>query len=248
MQKFDGELPEGIKAEEVAGKGVKAEADGKVILAGNTKLMAENGVKVTDNPAGGGTVVYVAADGRYEGFIRISDTVKSDSKSAIAGLKDTGVHTFMLTGDRKESADATAKELGIDEYAAELLPGDKVTKLESIMESGKITAFVGDGINDAPVLMRADVGIAMGALGSDAAIEAADVVLMTDEPSKISEAIKISRKTVSIVNQNIIFALGVKLLILILTAFGLTTMWIAVFGDVGVAFIAILNAMRARKA
>lgn len=244
---FDGELPKDISAEEIAGKGVKAAVNGKTVLAGSAKLMRENGITDFPEAAGDGTVVYIAADGAYEGFIRISDTVKPDAKKAIAALKKSGVRTFMLTGDRKGSAAATAEELGIDEYAAELLPDGKVEKFESIMNGSRSTAFAGDGINDAPVLMRADVGIAMGALGSDAAIEAADVVLMTDEPSKIAEAIGIAKKTCSIVRQNIIFALGVKLIILVLTALGLTTMWIAVFGDVGVAVIAILNAMRARN-
>lgn len=240
-----GDIPEGISAAEIAGKGVKAEFEGKVILAGNIKLMNENGISAPVCE-GGGTVVYIAVDGKYSGYIRISDTVKPDSRAAIERLKKSGIRTVMLTGDRKEAAEAAAKSLGIDEYRAELLPDGKVACLEELMDGG-VTAFVGDGINDAPVLTRADVGIAMGALGSDAAIEAADVVLMTDEPTKICEAISLSKRTGGIVMQNIIFAIGVKLIILLLTALGITSMWAAVFGDVGVAVLAVLNAMRARN-
>ncbi|MBQ2824234.1 MAG: cadmium-translocating P-type ATPase [Oscillospiraceae bacterium] len=247
MKRWGKEVPSDISAEEIAGKGVKAEVSGKVILAGSVKLMDENGIRDVPSVKGAGTVVYVACDGVYAGYIRISDTVKKDSAAAVGQLKKSGIETVMLTGDRKEAAEAIASEMGVDSFKAELLPGDKVTELEKLMADGKITAFTGDGINDAPVLMRSDVGIAMGGIGSDAAIEAADVVLMTDEPSKINEAIKIAKKTKSIVTQNIVFSLGVKGIILILTALGFTTMWIAVFGDVGVAVIAVLNAMRARK-
>lgn len=246
MKRFSGALPEDISAEEIAGKGVKSISDGKTILAGSIKLMNDYGIEA-ENVRGGGTVIHVAVDGKYAGFIRISDSLKPDSREAIAKLKKSGIHTVMLTGDRKASAESTAAALGIDEFHAELLPGDKVSCLEKLLSENKVTAFVGDGINDAPVLMRSDVGIAMGGVGSDAAIEAADVVLMTDEPSKINEAIRISKRTKAIVMQNIIFAIGVKIIILILTALGITSMWIAVFGDVGVAIIAILNAMRARK-
>ncbi len=257
MAQYHGKIPGEISSEEIAGKGVKASfeekgaaeasAATKEILAGNAKLMEEYGVDGIPEITSGGTVIYVAADRKYAGCIRISDTVKPDAAEAVAGLKKSGIHTVMLTGDRRESAEATAAQLGIDEFAAELLPEGKVERLEKILSAGGITAFVGDGINDAPVLMRADVGIAMGGIGSDAAIEAADVVLMTDEPSKINEAVKISRRTKAIVTQNIVFAIGVKLIILLLTALGITTMWIAVFGDVGVAMLAILNAMRARR-
>ena len=188
-------------------------------------------------------------DGVYAGHIVIADTVKADAEQTIRDLHAAGVkRTVMLTGDRKEVAAAVAKQLGLDEFRAQLLPGDKVERVEALLaaESGKgKLAFVGDGINDAPVLTRADVGIAMGAMGSDAAIEAADVVLMDDKPSNISHAIRVARKTMTIVWQNIIFALGIKLLILVLAALGIANMWLAVFGDVGVAIIAILNAMRA---
>ena len=240
-------VPENIKAEEIAGKGVKAVWEEKTILAGNAKLMSEN--SVADIPAvhEAGTVVHIAENGIYRGYICISDSVKSDSAEAVAALKRSGIETVMLTGDRISAAESTAEKLGVDRFIAELLPDGKVSELEKLMSDGKITAFVGDGINDAPVLMRADTGIAMGALGSDAAIEAADVVLMTDEPSKINEAIAISKRTKAIVTQNIVFALGVKLCILVLTAFGVTSMAVAVFGDVGVSVLAVLNAMRARN-
>lgn len=247
MNYYGVKVPENIAAEEISGKGVKAVIDDKTILVGSAKLMNENKITGIPSVKNGGTIVYIAVCGNYAGYIRISDKIKADSKSAVAALKKAGIHTVMLTGDRMESAEAAAAEIGVDEYSAELLPTDKVSSLEGFMEKSDITAFVGDGINDAPVLMRADVGIAMGAIGSDAAIEAADIVLMTDEPSKINEAIAISKKTCRIVTENIVFALGVKLLILILTALGITSMWIAVFGDVGVAFIAIINAMRARN-
>ena len=233
---------------EVSGQGVEAVVDGREVLVGNGKLMAAHQVAFTAVEAPG-TVLYVAADGTYLGAIVIADTVKPDAARAIADLRAAGVKkTVMLTGDREEVAASVAEQLGLDEFHAQLLPGDKVDHVEALLaaESGKgKLAFVGDGINDAPVLTRADVGIAMGAMGSDAAIEAADVVLMDDKPSNISRAIRVARKTMSIVWQNIIFALGVKLLILVLAALGIANMWLAVFGDVGVAIIAILNAMRA---
>ena len=194
-------------------------------------------------------MVYVTAEGVYAGHIVISDLLKEDAASAVADLKACGIRkTVMLTGDTEAAAKAAAAELSVDEYRSQLLPGDKVTLLEELLGSaaGKVV-FVGDGINDAPVLTRADIGIAMGALGSDAAIEAADIVLMDDRPSKLAEAIRIARKTVGIVKQNIVFALGVKGLVLLLGAAGHATMWMAVFADVGVAFLAILNAMRCLK-
>jgi Cd2+/Zn2+-exporting ATPase len=236
------------KIEELAGFGVRAEIDGRTILAGNTKLLTGVGFAATDAP---GTVVYVAADDSYAGHIVISDTVKPDGRQAIAALKRAGVRkTVMLTGDNRATGERTAAELGIDKVFSELLPHQKVEKLEEL-ERGKTSkgtlVFVGDGINDAPVLARADVGIAMGGVGSDAAIEAADVVLMTDEPSKVAVAIQIARKTKTIVWQNVIFALGVKAVILVLGAVGIANMWSAVFGDVGVAIIAILNATRAMR-
>ena len=234
--------------EERGGRGVVATVDGHSVAAGNGKLMDELGIKWQDCHSVG-TIVHMAVDGEYAGHIVISDVVKNDARDAIAALKRAGVQkTVMLTGDREEVAAAVAKRLGLDEFHAQLLPGDKVERVEALLaaESGKgKLAFVGDGINDAPVLTRADVGIAMGAMGSDAAIEAADVVLMDDKPSNISRAIRVARKTMTIVWQNIIFALGIKLLILVLAALGIANMWLAVFGDVGVAIIAILNAMRA---
>ena len=198
-----------------------------------------------------GTVVHVARGEEYLGYIVIADEVKDDAKAAVDGFKEAGMKNIvMLTGDRKKTADAIAEELGVLEVYAELLPGDKVERVEKLLaaksEKGRLV-FVGDGINDAPVLARADIGIAMGGLGSDAAIEAADVVIMTDEPSKIVKAMQISKKTLSIVKQNIIFAIGIKVLVLLLAAVGIASMWAAVFADVGVAVIAILNAMRAMK-
>ena len=235
------------QAEEISGHGVKATVEERLVLIGNDKLMESEGVAWEDCELAG-TVLHVAIDGEYAGHIVIADIVKPDAKRALSALRDAGVNkTVMLTGDRAEVASAAAEEIGIDEYRAELLPQDKVAAVEALLAregDGKL-AFVGDGINDAPVLMRADVGIAMGALGSDAAIEAADIVLMDDAPSKIAVAIRIARKTMRIVWQNIVFALGVKLIILALAAFGIANMWMAVFGDVGVAVIAILNAMRA---
>ena len=231
-----------------AGHGVTATIDGKHVVVGNAKMLAAAGVEAPDCEVVG-TILHVLVDGVYAGHIVIADTVKADAEQTIRDLHAAGVkRTVMLTGDREEVAAAVAKQLGLDEFHAQLLPGDKVERVEALLaaESGKgKLAFVGDGINDAPVLTRADVGIAMGAMGSDAAIEAADVVLMDDKPSNISRAIRVARKTMSIVWQNIIFALGIKLLILVLAALGIANMWLAVFGDVGVAIIAILNAMRA---
>lgn len=236
--------------EEISGHGVKASVDGHEVAVGNIKLMASLGVACVEGKVRG-MAVYVAEDGRYIGSITISDVVKSDAGEAIARLKRSGVkHTVMLTGDNATSAEAVAGELGLDEVYAGLLPGDKVERVEALIAGktrGKCVAFVGDGINDAPVLARADVGISMGALGSDAAIEASDVVIMTDEPSKIAEVIRIAKKTLSITHQNIIFAIGVKVAVLMLSALGLCGMWAAVFADVGVSVIAILNALRALK-
>ena len=231
-----------------AGHGVTANIDGKHVVVGNAKMLAASGV-VTPDCEVVGTILHVLVDDVYAGHIVIADTVKADAEQTIRELHAAGVkRTVMLTGDREEVAAAVANQLGVDEFHAQLLPGDKVERVEALLatESGKgKLAFVGDGINDAPVLTRADVGIAMGAMGSDAAIEAADVVLMDDKPSNISRAIRVARKTMTIVWQNIIFALGIKLLILVLAALGIANMWLAVFGDVGVAIIAILNAMRA---
>ena len=233
-----------------AGHGVTATIDGKHVVVGNAKMLAAAGVEAPDCEVVG-TILHVLVDGIYAGHIVIADTIKADAEQTIRDLHAAGVkRTVMLTGDREEVAAAVAKRLGLDEFHAQLLPGDKVERVEALLaaESGKgKLAFVGDGINDAPVLTRADVGIAMGAMGSDAAIEAADVVLMDDKPSNISRAIRVARKTMTIVWQNIIFALGIKLLILVLAALGIANMWLAVFGDVGVAIIAILNAMRAMK-
>jgi len=232
-------------AEEIAGHGVQARVDGRLVCVGNARLMESCGLSVPPCDAAG-TVVHVAAEGTYMGRIIISDRPKETAAKAIADLKRNGVkRTVMLTGDAEATAKAAVEELGVDEYYAELLPADKVERVERLLSgtSGRL-AFVGDGINDAPVLARSDIGIAMGALGSDAAIEAADIVLMDDNPEKIALAMRISRKTLRIVKQNILFALGVKFAVLILGAFGLATMWMAVFADVGVAFLAILNAMR----
>lgn len=238
-------------AREISGHGVKVKIDGKMVLAGNGKLMDEEGISYTECDSIG-TVVYVAEDGRFLGSIVIADGIKDGVKDAIQRLKRAGVSkTVMLTGDRRNVAEAVAKEIGLDEVHAQLLPGDKVDAVESMMKflpESKKLAFVGDGINDAPVLSRADVGIAMGSMGSDAAIEAADVVLMDDDPGKIADIVRISRKTMGIVMQNIVFALGVKFVVLAMGAFGVANMWEAVFADVGVSVIAILNAMRALKA
>ena len=237
-------------AAEESGHGVCARVDGREVLVGNAKLMAAHGV---DAPACDvvGTILHVAADGRYLGHMVIADTVKDDAAQTIGDLHAAGVRRcVMLTGDREEVAAAVAAQLGLDEYHAQLLPADKVERVEALLadeEGHHKLAFVGDGINDAPVLTRADVGIAMGAMGSDAAIEAADVVLMDDKPSNIARAMRLARKTMGIVWQNIVFALAVKLVILVLAALGVANMWLAVFGDVGVAIIAILNAMRAMR-
>lgn len=236
------------KVEEISGHGVKADVNGKTVLAGNSKLMRKMGIDFQDKEVVG-TIVHVAVDNVYEGYILISDELKSDAKEAISKLHNININkTVMLTGDRKDVAQKVGKEINIDDVYYELLPSDKVDKLENLFKQkspkGKI-AFVGDGINDAPVLARADIGIAMGGLGSDAAIEAADVVIMTDEPSKIADAIKISKRTIMIANQNMIFAIGVKILVLILAALGITSMWAAIFADVGVTVLAILNSLRA---
>lgn len=235
------------QVEETGGHGVRALLDERVVLVGNDKLMSEGGISYHDCDLTG-TILHVSLDGVYSGHIVIADVVKEDAAAAIADLHAAGVKkTVMLTGDRQEVAAAVAQELGIDEYRAQLLPQDKVEEVEKLLgttsEKGKL-AFVGDGINDAPVLTRADIGIAMGAMGSDAAIEAADIVLMDDKPSSIAKAIRIARKTMSIVHQNIVFALAIKFAVLILAAVGLANMWMAVFADVGVAVLAVLNAMR----
>lgn len=239
------------QTEEIAGCGICVPVDGKEILIGNEKLMKERNINYMPDKSAG-TVVYAACEGSFAGAIVIADSVKEGAAQAIRNMKRVGVKKcVMLTGDRKEAADAAAKELGIDEVHAELLPGDKVAKVEELltMQEGKAKlAFVGDGINDAPVLTRADIGIAMGSMGSDAAIEAADVVLMDDDVKKIASIVQISRKTLMIVKQNIVFALAVKVLVLLLGAFGAANMWEAVFADVGVSVIAILNSMRALQA
>lgn len=236
--------------EEIAGHGVRAIVDGHAVLAGNEKLMKSEGISYKTAESIG-TVVYLAMDGAFKGAVIISDTIKPEAKQALKDLKSVGVRkTVMLTGDLKRVGEKVAAELGLDEVYTELLPKDKVDQVEMLLEKqrGKAKlAFVGDGINDAPVLTRADIGIAMGSMGSDAAIEAADIVLMDDDTSKIAKVVKISRKTLTIVKQNIVFALGVKALVLILGAFGMANMWAAVFADVGVAVIAILNAMRALR-
>ena len=234
--------------EEISGNGVTAKVDGVRVAAGNSKLMEKLGVDCMECHSVG-TVVHMAVNGKYAGHILISDQIKPHAKEAIAALKKCGVKkTIMLTGDRREAARQVAEELGIDEVHSELLPGDKVAQVEKLLdekgEKEKL-AFVGDGINDAPVLSRADIGIAMGALGSDAAIEAADIVLMDDDPLKISKAIRISRKCLRIVYENIYFAIGVKVVCLILGALGIANMWAAIFADVGVMIIAVLNAIRA---
>ena len=234
--------------EEISGNGVIAKVDGVSVAAGNAKLMKKLGIAYQECHHVG-TVVHMAVDGRYAGHILISDIIKPHAKEAIAELKKAGISkTVMLTGDSRRVADQVAAELGIDEVYSELLPADKVTKVEELLDkktAKEKLAFVGDGINDAPVLSRADIGIAMGALGSDAAIEAADIVLMDDDPLKISKAIKIARKCIRIVYENIYFAIGIKVLCLILGAIGLANMWMAIFADVGVMIIAVLNAIRA---
>lgn len=233
--------------EEIGGHGLTAKVDGKVVAAGNAKLMKKLGIEYHDC-SHVGTIVHVAIDGRYAGHILISDVIKEHAAEAIAALKKSGIEkTVMLTGDAKNVAEHVAAQLGIDEVCSELLPGDKVEKVEELLtkksEKDKL-AFVGDGINDAPVLSRADIGIAMGALGSDAAIEAADIVLMDDDPLKISKAIRISRKCLRIVYENIYFAIGIKVICLVLGALGIANMWFAIFADVGVMILAVLNAIR----
>ena len=242
--------------EEIAGQGIRAKVGGQVVCVGNTKMMDAIGARWHDCHHVG-TIIHIAIDGVYAGHIVINDQVKEESAEAIASLQKLGVeNTVMLTGDRKEVADQVAKTLGLSEYHAELLPADKVRFVEQLlgmkkedggMKNERTVAFVGDGINDAPVLARADVGIAMGGLGSDAAIEAADVVLMDDNPWKIALAISIARRTLSIARQNVSFAIGVQVAVLLLATFGLATMWLAVFADVGVTVLAVLNAMRALR-
>lgn len=245
--KIDADKVSGI--EEIAGHGVSAVVDGRKVYAGNLKLMNKIGVKVI-NEHNDGTVVYVAVDDKYAGCIVISDVIKPTTKQAIEGLKNQNIKTVMLTGDSKAAADRVAAEIGIDIVKSELLPADKVAEVEKLIENKnpkEKVAFAGDGINDAPVLSRADIGIAMGALGSDAAIEAADVVLMDDDPAKISLAMRIAIKTLRIVKENIVFALAIKLACLVLGALGIANMWIAIFADVGVMVIAVVNATRALR-
>lgn len=251
---FPAEAADGCEVanvEEIAGRGVRAEVAGRTVCVGNSKMMDDLGVEWHDCHLAG-TIVHVAVDGKYAGHIVISDVVKNDSAEAIRSLKKLGVdRTVMLTGDREAVGKEVAEKLGLDEYHAGLLPADKVAQVERLISekpAGKVLAFVGDGINDAPVLKRADVGIAMGGLGSDAAIEAADVVLMDDKPSKIAVAVRIARRTIRIARQNVWFAIGVKVSILALAAVGLGTMWMAVFADVGVTVLAVFNAMRALSA
>ena len=262
-QAFPEEATDGCRVsdvEEVAGQGIKAQVDGQTVCVGNEKMMAAAGAVHDVCPhEHHGTVIHVSIDGRYAGHIVISDVVKTDAAEAISRLHQQGVErTVMLTGDRREVAGKVAQQLGIDEWHAELLPTDKVEKVEQLLRQekqtaslqrgrGRYLAFVGDGINDAPVLARADVGIAMGALGSDAAIEAADVVLMDDQPSKIAVAVGIARRTIGIARQNVAMAIGVKAAVLLLAAVGMATLWMAVFADVGVTVLAVLNAMRAMK-
>jgi len=251
---FPAEASDGCEVtnvEEIAGRGIRAEVAGRIVCVGNSKMMDDLGVEWHDCHLAG-TIVHVAVDGKYAGHIVISDVVKNDSAEAVRSLKKLGVdRTVMLTGDREAVGKEVAEKLGLDEYHAGLLPADKVAQVERLISekpAGKVLAFVGDGINDAPVLKRADVGIAMGGLGSDAAIEAADVVLMDDKPSKIAVAVRIARRTIRIARQNVWFAIGVKVSILALAAVGLGTMWMAVFADVGVTVLAVFNAMRALSA
>ena len=247
---FPSEATDGCKienVEEIAGRGIRAKVSGRTVCVGNGKMMEDIGLEA-HNCHLAGTIIHVAVDGKYAGHIVINDKIKEDSAEAIASLKRLGVEkTVMLTGDREAVGKDVAERLGLDEYHAELLPADKVARVERLIREkaeGKSLAFVGDGINDAPVLKRADVGIAMGALGSDAAIEAADVVLMDDKPSKISTAIDIARRTIHIARENVVFAIGVKVAVLLLATVGLGNMWMAVFADVGVTVLAVLNAMR----
>ena len=252
-QVFPNEATDGCEVtdvEEIAGHGIRARVNGKMVCVGNKKMMESIGIKWHDcNQVG--TIIHVAIDGKYAGHIVINDRIKEGSVEIISQLKDLGVEkTVMLTGDRREVGEDVARKLGLDECSTELLPTDKVSEVERLLKEksdGKSLAYVGDGINDAPVLKRADVGIAMGGLGSDAAIEAADVVLMDDEPRKIALAIKIARRTIHIAHENVTFAIGVKVAVLVLAAIGLGTMWMAVFADVGVTVLAVLNAMRALK-
>ena len=250
---FPAEANDGCRVsevEEIAGYGIRAKVDDKIVCVGNTKMMDSIGAMWHDCHHVG-TIIHVAIDGEYAGHIVINDKIKEDSAEAIAALKSLGIsRTVMLTGDRKEVGEDVAQKLGLSEYHAELLPADKVQYVEQLLhekQEGRFLAFVGDGINDAPVLARADVGIAMGGLGSDAAIEAADVVLMDDQPSKIALAIRIARRTLSIAKQNVWFAIGVKVAVLVLAALGIATMWMAVFADVGVTVLAVFNSMRALK-
>ncbi len=252
---FPDEATDGCKlsdVEEIAGQGIRAKVEDKTVCVGNAKMMDAIGAKWRDCEHVG-TIIHVAIDGEYAGHIVINDKIKEDSAEAIAELKSLGVsRTVMLTGDRKEVGEDVAKKLQLSEYHAELMPADKVAYVDELLNSKPSTlnsqlAFVGDGINDAPVLARADVGIAMGGLGSDAAIEAADVVLMDDKPSKIALAIRIARRTIRIAKQNVWFAIGVKVAVLVLAALGIGTMWMAVFADVGVTVLAVMNAMRALK-
>ncbi|MDR0905516.1 MAG: HAD-IC family P-type ATPase, partial [Oscillospiraceae bacterium] len=231
---------------EVAGRGVSVSVNGTAILAGNAKLLAENGIEVPEVETTG-AAVYVAADGVFAGYITVEDTPRGDAQRAVSTLNSRNIRTIMLTGDNKKAAETVAEALGITEYHAELMPAGKVEALDTLMagiSSGGKVCFLGDGINDAPVLARADIGIAMGGLGSDAAIEAADIVLMTDEPSRLYAAIDIAKYTRKIVTQNIAGSLGVKFAIMALGIFGLAGMWAAVFADVGVAFLAVLNSAR----
>lgn len=252
MRRFGG-TPAGAEITEFAGRGVKAVCGSKTILAGNKKLMEENSISRVPDVESAGTVIFVAENGSYAGAIVISDKIKEDAAKTVSELKKAGIRTVMLTGDRQTAANVTAKKLGLDEWHAELLPDGKVKAVEDIIEKNSRkkkknkTIFIGDGINDAPVLMRADAGVAMGGIGSDAAIEAADAVIMTDEPSKLIEAVRISKKTKAVAVQNIAFSLAVKAAVLVLSALGLATMWAAVFADVGVCLIAVANALRAKN-
>ena len=235
------------KTKEIKGKGVEAKVESKEVLVGNEKLMEEYNIDYQKSNAIG-TVIYIALDKKYTGSITISDKIKGDAYKAVTEFRKNNVKKIiMLTGDREEISKNVAKELKLDKYYAELLPQDKVKKVESLMQEKSIDGklvFIGDGINDAPVLALSDIGVAMGGLGSDAAIEASDIVIMTDEPSKLASAIKISKKTMQIVKENIIFAITVKIVVLLTSALGLTSMWLAVFADVGVSVIAIINALR----
>ncbi|MBQ4649436.1 MAG: cadmium-translocating P-type ATPase [Firmicutes bacterium] len=243
------ELTTAENVEEIAGHGLSVDVSGRHVLAGNGRLMELKGISY-EEACEPGTVVHIAVDGSYAGYILIADQLKDDAAMAVGGLKEAGIRTVMLTGDNSTAAEVVGKTVGIDQIFAELLPEDKVIRVEELLAAksrkGKLI-FVGDGINDAPVLARADVGVAMGGLGSDAAIEAADVVIMQDEPSKLLDLMQIAKKTLAVVRQNIVFALGVKLLVLILSALGFANMWAAVFADVGVSMIAIINSMRLLK-